>query len=79
VNPRENLSLPEALSLFTSAGAWIGFEETQKGRILPGMLADLVVLGEDLTTVPVEEIGSLKVAMTVVGGKIVWTVERSNE
>jgi len=79
VNPRESLALPEALSLFTSAGAWIGFEETQKGRILPGMLADLVVLEGDLTAVPVEELGSLKVAMTVVGGKIVWTAERSNE
>ncbi|HEV8717718.1 MAG TPA: amidohydrolase [Candidatus Binatia bacterium] len=79
VNPRECLSLPEALSLFTSAGAWIGFEETQKGRIMPGMLADLVVLDGDLTAVPVEEIGSLKVTMTLVGGKIVWAAERSNE
>ena len=73
VNPCECLSLPEALSLFTSAGAWIGFEETQKGRIMPGMLADLIVLDGDLTAVPAEEIGRLKVAMTLVGGKIVWS------
>jgi predicted amidohydrolase YtcJ len=77
VNPCECLSLPEALSLFTSAGAWIGFEETQKGRIMPGMLADLIVLDGDLTAVPAEEIGRLKVAMTLVGGEIVWAEEKS--
>jgi predicted amidohydrolase YtcJ len=73
VNRQERLSLLEALSLFTSAGAWMGFEESRKGKIMPGMLADLVVLNGDLTAVPVEEIGSLKVAMTIVEGKIVWS------
>jgi predicted amidohydrolase YtcJ len=71
-NPPERLSLSEALALFTSAGAWVGFEEGQKGRIIPAMLADLVVLDGDLTTVPVEEISSLKVALTIVGGEVVW-------
>jgi predicted amidohydrolase YtcJ len=69
-NPLERLSLFEALALFTSAGAWVGFEEKQKGRIIPTMLADLVVLDGDLTTVPVEEMSTLKVAMTIVGGEI---------
>jgi predicted amidohydrolase YtcJ len=40
------------------------------------MLADLVVLEGDLTIVPVEQIGSLKVAMTVVGGKVFLNDER---
>ncbi len=75
VNQQERLSLLEALPLFTSAGAWVGFEEARKGKIMPGMLADLVVLDRDLMAVPVEEIGSLKVAMTIVGGKIVWSAE----
>ncbi len=78
VNLQDRLSLFEALSLFTSAGAWVGFEEAQKGKIMPGMLADLVVLDGDLTAAPVEEIGSLKVAMTIVGGKIVGR-QRSHE
>jgi len=73
LNPQDRLTLFEALSLFTSAGAWIGFEETQKGKILPGMLADLVVLNGDLPTVPVEEIGNLKVVMTIIGGEVVWS------
>jgi predicted amidohydrolase YtcJ len=40
------------------------------------MLADLVVLEGDLTAVPVEEIGSLKVAMTIIGGEVVMNDER---
>jgi predicted amidohydrolase YtcJ len=72
LNPQEQLPLLDALALYTTAGAWIGFEEQQKGRIRPGMLADLVVLDRDLTTVPVEEIHTVNVTMTIVGGEIVW-------
>ena len=72
VNPQERLSLSEALSLFTSAAAWVGFEEDTKGRIAPGLLADLIVLDGDITTAQVEAIGSLSVATTIVGGKVVW-------
>ncbi|TMA54206.1 MAG: hypothetical protein E6J80_10485 [Deltaproteobacteria bacterium] len=38
-----------------------------------GMLADLVVLDRDLLTVPTEEIHSLKVETTLVGGRVVWS------
>jgi predicted amidohydrolase YtcJ len=72
LNPQDRLSLPEALALFTSAGAWVGFEENQKGRIMPGVLADLIVLDRDLLTVPTEEVGNCHVAMTIVGGEVVW-------
>jgi len=72
-NLSDCLSLSEALSLFTSAGAWVGFEESCKGRITPGMLADLTVLDGDLTTTPVEEISTLKVTMTIIGGEVVWS------
>jgi len=75
VNLQDRLSLLEALLLFTSAGAWVGFEETQKGKIMPGMLADLVVLDRDLLTVPTEEIHCLKVETTIVGGRVVWSKE----
>lgn len=75
LNLRERLTLLEALTLFTRAGAWVGFEERRKGRIMPGMLADLVVLDGDLTTVPVEEINTLGVAATIVGGEVVWAAD----
>jgi predicted amidohydrolase YtcJ len=73
LNPHESLGLHEALALFTSAGAWVGFEEHDKGKIKPGMLADLAVLNGDLMKTPVEEIGNLQVAMTIIGGKIAWS------
>jgi predicted amidohydrolase YtcJ len=75
VNLQERLALPEALALFTTAGAWVGFEEAKKGRIRPGMLADLLVLDRDLMSVPAEEIGNLKVQTTIVGGEIVWSAD----
>lgn len=74
LNPHDKLTLDEALALFTKAGAWVGFEEAQKGRIMPEMLADLIVLNEDITTLPAEEIATLKVIMTIIGGEIVWSV-----
>lgn len=72
LNPQEQLTLNDAVTLFTSAGAWLSFEEGQKGKIMPGMFADLAVLDGDLIRTPAEEVGKLKVVMTIVGGKVVW-------
>ncbi len=47
------------------------------GTLEAGKLADLVVLDGDYLTVPEDEIGSLKVLMTVVGGEIVHEIEGS--
>jgi predicted amidohydrolase YtcJ len=74
LSPQEQLSLDDALTLFTSAGAWLSFEESYKGKIMPGMAADLAILDGDLVRTPVEEIGQMKVAMTIVGGKMVFKV-----
>jgi predicted amidohydrolase YtcJ len=71
INKKESCSLTEALSLFTTAGAWVGFEESSKGRIAPGLLADLVILDGDITQVSLEEIGSMKVETTIINGKVV--------
>jgi hypothetical protein len=75
INKEERLTLHEALSLFTSAGAWVGFEESKKGRVAPGMLADLIVLDNDITQISPEEISGLNVESTIIGGRIVWTAE----
>jgi predicted amidohydrolase YtcJ len=72
LNLQEQLPLTDALTLFTSAGAWLSFEESSKGKIVPGMLADIVVLDGDLMKTPAEEVGKLRITMTIVGGRIVW-------
>jgi predicted amidohydrolase YtcJ len=73
LNPQEQLSLDEALPLFTTAGAWVGFAEKTTGAITPGMRSDLVILDGDLLTIPAEAIHTLRVVATIVGGEIVWS------
>jgi predicted amidohydrolase YtcJ len=60
------------LRLSTADNAYLTFEEKTKGSIEPGKLADFVVLGEDILTVPERRIEQMKVLMTVVGGKTVF-------
>lgn len=73
LNPQECLSLNEALPLFTSVGAWVGFAENSTGSIAPGKRADLVILAGDLLTTPTDTIHALRIATTIVGGEIVWS------
>jgi predicted amidohydrolase YtcJ len=73
IGEAERLSQSEAVALFTAAGAWVGFEEASKGKIMPGMAADIVILDGDITQVAPEEIRSLQVQTTILDGKIAWT------
>ncbi len=70
--PQEGISRLEALKMYTLNAAYASFEEGVKGCITPGRLADLVVLSDDPTKVPPEEIKEIKVVMTIVDGKVVW-------
>jgi predicted amidohydrolase YtcJ len=68
----QQITRQEALRLETVNNAYTTFEEKIKGSIEPGKLADLVVLQDDIMTVPAKRIESMNVLMTVVGGKIVY-------
>jgi predicted amidohydrolase YtcJ len=70
--PEERIDANQALALYTVNAAHASFEESIKGTITPGKLADLVVLNKDPTRVPAEEIKDIKVVMTIIGGKVVW-------
>lgn len=70
--PDERVDLTAAIRMHTINGAFASFEEDLKGSLEPGKLADLVILGEDLTRVPVREIRQVPVAMTVSGGRVVY-------
>jgi len=71
-NSEENLTVEEALKLYTINAAYASFEEDLKGTIEEGKLADMVVLSDDPFKVKPEKIREIKVLMTVVGGKIVY-------
>lgn len=69
-NPDQRLSVMEAIRLFTTNAAAIAFQEASTGQLVPGRVADLVVLADDPTAAPPEYIKDIPVIMTVVGGKI---------
>lgn len=70
--PEEAISVKEALRLYTTNAAYSGFEETLKGSIEPGKLADLIVIDRDILTAPDDQIKDIKVDMTIIDGKIVY-------
>ena len=62
----------EALHVHTIGSAWFSGEESIKGRIAPGQLADFALLNKDYFTVPADEIKSIQSVLTVVDGKVVF-------
>ncbi|HVM69715.1 MAG TPA: amidohydrolase [Gaiellaceae bacterium] len=67
--PEEALTLEQALHAQIVAPAWLSGDERRRGRLLPGWLADLVVLDRDPFAVDPEELGDLQVVATMVGGR----------
>jgi hypothetical protein len=62
----------EALRLYTVNSAYQSFDEDRLGSIEVGKLADFVILGSDILTVPTAEIKDITVDATIVDGKIVY-------
>ena len=69
--PEQAMTRSEALRSYTHDAAFAAFEEDKKGTLTPGKLADIVVLSSDVRTVPDDQILKIRVAYTIVGGKIV--------
>lgn len=68
---RHHLTRSEALDAYTSGSAWFSFEETERGRLDVGMLADLAVLDDDYFSVPEDAIRHLASDLTLVDGRVV--------
>jgi predicted amidohydrolase YtcJ len=60
------------LRAYTQGSAYAAFEEKEKGTIVPGKLADIVVLSDDLFSIPPERIREAHVVTTLVGGRAVF-------
>jgi predicted amidohydrolase YtcJ len=69
--PEEKITLEEALRAYTYGSAYAAFQEKDKGTIAPGRLGDIVVLSDDLFSIPPDQIKDAHVVLTVVGGRIV--------
>jgi predicted amidohydrolase YtcJ len=70
--PGQRVSRPEALRMLTIDAAYMSFDEKNRGSIEVGKLGDLAILAGDFLTCGEEQIKGLKVAATVVGGKVVY-------
>jgi hypothetical protein len=69
----------DVLKGYTVEAAYSGFEEDIKGRIIPGMLADFILLSDDILSIPPLEFLSLKVEQTYVGGQLVFKSGQPDE
>lgn len=70
--PAQRLTIDQAIAAYTTGSAFAEFEEKEKGKLTPGMLADFVELDRDLSSVSPDKILGTKVLRTVVGGKTVY-------
>lgn len=70
--PEQRVTRAEGLQAYTLNNAYAAFEEREKGSITVGKLADLAVLTKDIMTIPDRDIPTARVAMTVLGGKVVY-------
>jgi predicted amidohydrolase YtcJ len=74
--PGERITIDAAMRAYTSEAAFASFEEGVKGRLAPGLLADVVVLEPDPFAVGPEEIAACRVACTVAGGETIFDRDR---
>jgi predicted amidohydrolase YtcJ len=71
-DPDQKLTREEALRTMTADGAYGNFEEQTKGTLAPGKLADLVVLSQDLLSVPDDALVATQVDATIVDGRLLY-------
>jgi predicted amidohydrolase YtcJ len=72
LEPSESLTREQALRLYTINNAYLGREETVKGTLEAGKLADLILIDRDVLTCQADDIRETKVLLTVVGGRVVF-------
>ena len=70
--PDQRMSREDALKSYTWNAAYAAREETLKGSLAAGKLADITVLTKDIMTVSEDEIPTTEVAYTIVGGKVMY-------
>ena len=70
--PAERLSVRKAIQGYTRDAAWASFDEQRKGTLTRDMLADIVVLSEDIFSAPPARLITTEVVVTIADGKVVY-------
>ena len=68
-HPEQRITLEEAVRATTVNPAWLAGDEHRRGKLIPGFLADLVVLDRDPFELPPEELPGVRVVATMLGGR----------
>ncbi|MEQ1829613.1 MAG: amidohydrolase, partial [Pirellula sp.] len=74
--PEQKITVQEAVYAYTAGSAFAEFAERDKGKIVAGMLADMIVLSENIYSASPDNISNAKVVMTMVDGKVVYQSDR---
>jgi predicted amidohydrolase YtcJ len=69
--PNEAQELAHTLAAYTRDAAFAEHQETVKGQLREGMLADLVLLSDDIAGVSIDQVKDLSAALTICAGKLV--------
>ncbi len=70
--PEQKISVEEAVRAYTVGSAYAEFQDTVKGSITPGKLADLVMLSRDIYKIDPKEIEKVRVVLTIFDGRVVF-------
>ena len=70
--PAERLPIRKAIDAYTRDAAWASFDELRKGQLTRDMLADIVVLTDDIFSGPASRLTTTEVAVTIADGKVVY-------
>ncbi len=72
IGASEAISVAEAVHSYTWCGAYTQFAEDRRGRIMPGQLADIAILSQDIFVIPPERIPETRADLTLRGGRAVF-------
>ncbi len=72
--PDQRQTLANTLAAYTRDAAYAEFQERQKGQLKAGYLADMVLLSEDIFSIPSEQLASVRPVMTMCDGRVVYEV-----
>jgi predicted amidohydrolase YtcJ len=70
--PEQKITVAEAIRAYTMGSAYASFDEKLKGSIEPGKLADMVVVSDDILSIPAVQIEKTRVETTVFDGKVIY-------
>src|SRR6266511_3551371 len=71
-HPEQAVTIEEAFHATCVTPHWLAGDEHRRGKLLPGYLADLVVLNRDPFDCPPEELAEIEVVATMLGGRWVY-------